>query len=153
MSKINDILKQRGTRYGKFIDQANLTQSLKRFVELGIVLSGKDKLDFAADELEAIDMILVKISRIVNGDPHYSDNWRDIAGYATLVADRLDKEKKLEIEDGRKRIEEGTGENRGDDTETPFGTSKLILKHKGGGRPARRVYVHRVSIANNDIRK
>jgi hypothetical protein len=35
-------------------------------------------------------MILHKIARIVNGDPNWSDSWRDIAGYATLVADRLD---------------------------------------------------------------
>ena len=29
---------------------------------------------------------------IKDGDPHYSDSWRDIAGYATLVADRLDND-------------------------------------------------------------
>ena len=26
---------------------------------------------------------------IINGDPNYIDSWVDIAGYATLVADRL----------------------------------------------------------------
>jgi len=44
------------------------------------------------DQDEALDMIAHKIGRIVNGDPDYEDSWRDIAGYATLVADRLLKD-------------------------------------------------------------
>jgi hypothetical protein len=32
---------------------------------------------------QALDMIADKISRILNGDPLYADNWHDIAGYAT----------------------------------------------------------------------
>lgn len=35
-------------------------------------------------------MICHKLARIVNGDPGYSDSWRDIAGYAMLVSNRLD---------------------------------------------------------------
>jgi hypothetical protein len=42
------------------------------------------------DQQEALDMIFHKIGRIVNGDPDYADSWIDIAGYATLVADRLE---------------------------------------------------------------
>lgn len=41
------------------------------------------------DQRECLEMIAHKIGRILNGDPHYEDSWRDIAGYATLVADRL----------------------------------------------------------------
>jgi hypothetical protein len=36
-------------------------------------------------------MVVHKIGRILNGDPHYADSWVDIAGYAKLVADRLEK--------------------------------------------------------------
>jgi len=43
----------------------------------------------AHDQQEALDMICHKIGRILNGDPDYADNWHDIAGYAQLVADRL----------------------------------------------------------------
>jgi len=39
-------------------------------------------------------MILHKIARILNGDPEYSDNWHDIAGYATLIEVALIKEQK-----------------------------------------------------------
>jgi hypothetical protein len=35
-------------------------------------------------------MIVHKIGRIVNGDPDVTDHWVDIAGYATLIADRLE---------------------------------------------------------------
>jgi hypothetical protein len=34
-------------------------------------------------------MIQHKVARILNGEPDYSDNWHDIAGYATLVDDLL----------------------------------------------------------------
>ena len=45
--------------------------------------------DLDPDQREALEMIAHKIARIVNGDPNYADSWVDIAGYATLVADRL----------------------------------------------------------------
>ena len=32
-------------------------------------------------------MIQHKIGRVLNGDPNYDDNYRDIAGYATLLLD------------------------------------------------------------------
>lgn len=43
----------------------------------------------AADQKEALEMIAHKVGRILNGDPNYDDSWIDIAGYATLVAKRL----------------------------------------------------------------
>jgi hypothetical protein len=47
------------------------------------------RLTLADDQQEALDMICHKIGRIINGDPDYADSWHDIAGYAQLVADRL----------------------------------------------------------------
>jgi len=47
-----------------------------------------------ADQREALDMICHKIARIVNGNPDYADSWTDIAGYATLVAERLENDSK-----------------------------------------------------------
>lgn len=46
--------------------------------------------DIDEDMAEALFMIAHKIGRIVNGDPWYADSWIDIAGYAKLVADRLE---------------------------------------------------------------
>ncbi len=83
---ITEILEERGKRYGPFIGHAAIAQELKRTVERYI---NARSCDLENDQKEAIDMICHKIARIINGDPDYSDNWIDIAGYAQLVADRL----------------------------------------------------------------
>lgn len=87
MAEIKDILAERGETYGAFMDNARTTQAFKSYVRNthGIKFDG-----MAFDQKEALDMIFHKVARILNGDPDYSDSWRDIAGYATLVADRLD---------------------------------------------------------------
>jgi hypothetical protein len=82
-----DLLKERGSRYGVFKDHAFVTQSLSKFVDAELARRGKE---LQSDQKEALHMIFHKIGRIVNGDPNYSDSWHDIAGYAKLVADRLD---------------------------------------------------------------
>jgi hypothetical protein len=83
MMDIETTLQERGERYGKFVEHARITQELKRtmFANMNYELS--------ADQAEALEMIAHKLGRIVNGDPNYVDSWVDIAGYATLVAKRL----------------------------------------------------------------
>ncbi len=88
MTEINKILEERGARYGKFKDHARISQELKRAMYRHI--DQVSKIDPDPDQMEALEMICHKIARILNGDPDYSDSWRDIAGYATLVADRLE---------------------------------------------------------------
>lgn len=84
---VTQILTERGLRYGKFVDHAKITQDLKSVID--IHLNRLDK-SLADDQQEALDMICHKIGRIINGDPNYADSWIDIAGYAKLVADRLE---------------------------------------------------------------
>jgi len=83
---INTVLDERGSRYGPFMGHAAITQKLK--MSIASELQGRGKI-LAFDQQEALDMICHKIGRIVNGDPDYADSWMDIAGYAKLVADRL----------------------------------------------------------------
>lgn len=83
-NEIDAILEERGARYGDFLTHAEITQRLKQMAYNYI---NDNKL--AADQIEALDMIFHKIGRIINGDPDYADSWVDIAGYAKLVADRL----------------------------------------------------------------
>jgi hypothetical protein len=83
---ITEILDERGKRYGKFKNHANISQRLKYVV--ADALSNRKGI-VEDDQREALDMICHKIARIVNGDPDYADSWVDIAGYAQLVADRL----------------------------------------------------------------
>ena len=80
------ILDQRAKTYGTFKDNARVAQGLKRV--MAEHAREKDR-TFADDQWEALEMIASKISRIVNGDPDSIDQWDDIAGYATLIADRL----------------------------------------------------------------
>jgi len=87
MDDTKKILEERGSRYGNYLAQANIACALRHVVTLALGDRGKT---MAADQMDALVMINCKISRIVNGDPDYADNWRDIAGYATLVADRLE---------------------------------------------------------------
>lgn len=86
MDTIDEILTERGSRYGPFVDHARITQCIKEVLNSAIAKRG---LYPDADQREALDMIAHKLGRIVNGDPDYIDSWDDIAGYAKLVADRL----------------------------------------------------------------
>jgi len=87
VTDIGDVLKERGSRYGQFTDHAALSQKLKAVM----IAHDADKYDkMSPDQREALEMIAHKQARILNGDPNYADSWRDIAGYATLVADRLE---------------------------------------------------------------
>ena len=83
---ITAILTERGNRYGAFTGHATVTQDLKSAIASH--LRSRQKA-LAHDQQEALDMICHKIGRIINGDPDYDDSWVDIAGYAKLVADRL----------------------------------------------------------------
>ena len=86
MPNINETLDERGKRYGKFEKHAELTQELKL-----VMRKGHQWFGLYPDQMEALEMIQHKVGRILNGDPDYADSWVDIAGYAQLVANRLEK--------------------------------------------------------------
>ena len=87
MTDVNQVLDERGSRYGSFVEHANITQLFKQ--ELQVALQERDKV-LANDQQEALDMIFHKIGRIINGDPNYADSWVDIAGYAQLIVKELE---------------------------------------------------------------
>ena len=87
ITNVNEMLKGREARYGSFQGHSKISQDIKDVMK---VTSGWEKVE--DDQIEALEMIAHKIARILNGDPNYADNWIDIAGYATLVANRLEKE-------------------------------------------------------------
>ena len=86
-TNVDAILDSRAKDYGKFIEGAEIMQMLKRLVHNYIEDRGTP---LAFDQREAIDMIIHKLGRIINGNPDKVDHWVDIAGYATLVAERLE---------------------------------------------------------------
>ena len=83
---VDGTLDARAQDYGKFKDGAALMQGIKRLLADHAAKHGKT---FADDQWEALEMIVHKIGRIVNGNPDKVDHWVDIAGYAKLIADRL----------------------------------------------------------------
>lgn len=90
MTDINDVLDERGSRYGKFEDHAAITMALKNVIQYS---SGGVKWEcLRSSQKEALHMICHKIGRIVNGDPNYIDSWVDIVGYAQLVVKELEGE-------------------------------------------------------------
>lgn len=84
MAELNDILDERGKRYGTFEGHAKITQELKRAMHAHPNWS-----KLPDDAKEALEMNQHKVGRILNGDPNYADSWDDIGGYAKLVSDRI----------------------------------------------------------------
>jgi len=89
VADIDETLQERGSRYGVFAKHAEVSQDLKFTINIHLKRRGKL---LQADQQEALDMICHKIARIINGDENYDDTWVDVAGYATLVAKRLQGE-------------------------------------------------------------
>ncbi len=86
--KLDEILDKRKKNYGSFESSSLISQRLK-----AVIASGRDRdRPFEANVAEALEMICHKIARIVNGRDDYADSWYDIAGYATLVANRINSE-------------------------------------------------------------
>ena len=84
-----ETLAQRGKRYGEFKGNADLSCQLRDLIMNHRRRTKRDDMPYV--QREAINMICAKLSRIANGDPLYDDNWRDIAGFATLVVEYLNK--------------------------------------------------------------
>ena len=84
---IDAILAERGSRYGSFYEHARLAQALKH-----IMWNTEGWGRLVADQAQALEVIMDKVARALNGDPNYLDNWTDIIGYAKLVEDRLKDE-------------------------------------------------------------
>ena len=86
VDNVNTTLDERGSQYGSFMEGANIAIRLKGIMHNAIA---RNDAHLFPDQILALDMIAVKLSRIVNGNASHRDSWLDIAGYAKLVADRL----------------------------------------------------------------
>ena len=81
---IEEVLKHRQATYGSFTKNAEISQMLKYFMA-----QGTNYKQMPVPHREALEMIVHKIARIVNGDPNYIDNWVDIIGYSQLVIEEI----------------------------------------------------------------
>lgn len=92
---VEQITAERGSVYGPFLHNAIIAQGLKAVMRNipDPDNEGRHWHKLPADVREALDLIQLKVSRIVTGEAEYLDNWDDIAGYATIVAKRIRKAK------------------------------------------------------------
>ena len=77
---MTDILAERQKTHGDFYDVAMVAQELK-----DVLRRGKNWKMLDDAQREALEMVATKIARILSGNPHEPDHWKDIAGYATLI--------------------------------------------------------------------
>jgi hypothetical protein len=82
------ILAERNKTHGDWAFNALGAQALKNTVYNLLAKRSRDTGldDLSPEQREALDMICVKMSRIIAGDSKHSDHWQDIAGYATLAS-------------------------------------------------------------------
>jgi len=86
MTNPQALIIERGKTHGDFTDHARITQNIK-----SMMYGETSYMSLTAPARESLEMIAHKIGRILAGDPNFRDHWADIAGYATLVADRCTK--------------------------------------------------------------
>ena len=77
------VLAERKTTHGLYDDDAECAMQL-----IDVLEDVVGTLPLTAVQRHALHMICHKIARIVTGKADFKDHWDDIAGYATLVADR-----------------------------------------------------------------
>lgn len=77
-------LKERRSAYGSFSDNAAVAQAIKNSMRAHAGWEG-----LPSTMKEGLDLIALKMSRIVTGDWTHKDNPHDIAGYAKCMEDFL----------------------------------------------------------------
>ena len=78
---IDNVLADRQTTHGDYADTARTAQRLKQAIR-----EGNNYAILTDIQRESLDMIVMKIARILSGDPGHADHWDDITGYARLVS-------------------------------------------------------------------
>ena len=77
---MTELLNERQKTHGGYGDTATMAQALKEEMRRGKNWSVLDD-----TQRETLEMIATKIGRILSGNPHEPDHYRDIAGYAQLI--------------------------------------------------------------------
>ena len=81
------LLVTRQSTHGDFAQNARISQRLK-----DIMVSEKDFNLLADVHREALDMIALKLSRILSGQANYADHWRDLSGYSLLAMEACNED-------------------------------------------------------------
>jgi hypothetical protein len=80
------LLVERRNTHGAFVDNARLSQAIKTLMHAAPGWPSMTDV-----QREALEMIALKLSRILSGQASFGDHWLDVAGYSTLVVKDLSK--------------------------------------------------------------
>lgn len=86
MAGIDQILEERGEKYGTFSEVALISQNIKSAMR-----HSRNWKHLPADMRESMEMVANKMGRMLNGDWTYTDTITDMIGYMKLVLDRLER--------------------------------------------------------------
>ena len=84
--EIQAIIEDRSAQNGDYTNIARYTQAIKR-----VIWSSPNWRAMSDDQRETMEMLAHKMGRVLSGDPNHAGHWLDIAGYATLSAERVGK--------------------------------------------------------------
>ena len=74
------VLSNREKTHGSYPSTASVSQSLKDAMR-----SAPNWIRLTDVQAESLEMIAVKLARILCGDPDFPDHWEDVLGYAKLA--------------------------------------------------------------------
>lgn len=101
MQNVNEILNEREKVSGNYGDVSRMIQETLRLWSTGPNWS-KGKL--TDPQVTSLEMIALKVARILQGDNEHIDSWRDIAGYAELAAIEIENESLKIVEDAFSKL-------------------------------------------------
>jgi hypothetical protein len=78
MTDRDPLLQEREKTHGSFCTNARISQHIKDYFRIHGTYPTN------TTQREALDMIALKLSRILSGQANFKDHWLDIAGYAKL---------------------------------------------------------------------
>ena len=81
----NETLNERESSHGDYGVTASVAQDLKKI----LFSTEKKRHHLSAPVQESLELLCTKMARIISGNPENPDHWKDIAGYANLVSERL----------------------------------------------------------------
>ena len=85
MTVLEEILDERQSEYGEFEDNANIAFALQK-----TLVHTNNYPSLPPYQSRAIDMMMFKLARLLTGNNNHLDTWRDLAGYATIVANIIE---------------------------------------------------------------
>lgn len=95
----DDLLVERGKTHGEYSEHARCTQAI-----MDAIQRERNWSSLPPEIREALHMIAHKIGRVATGDPYVADHFDDIAGYARLVSQRIEKMRARQKQDDLAKI-------------------------------------------------